>query len=107
MEDGLFRTRRKQERTLRQGRKQRGTDEKAEKGFFRENFICSWEKKSIASQTLKPSPRSLGCTHLMLQMRRMRPREVRAAQGHRAENAWLVRPATPITSVGLSFLNCQ
>lgn len=39
MEDGLFRTRRKQERTLRQGRKQRGTDEKAEKGFFRENFI--------------------------------------------------------------------
>lgn len=43
----------------------------------------------------------------MLQMRRMRPSEVRAAQGHRAENAWLVRPATLITSVGLSFLNCQ
>lgn len=64
-------------------------------------------EKSIALQTLKPSPGSLGCTHLMLQVRRKRPREVRAAQGHRAENDRLVHPATLITSPGLNFLICQ
>lgn len=64
-------------------------------------------EKSIALQTLKPSPRSLGCTHLMLPMRRRRPRAVSAAQGHRAEDDRLVHPATLITSLGLDFFISQ